>query len=338
MNRSRAWFESASRETGFRADTLEKVVRLGELASEVARHPLLGGVLALKGGTALNLGFGPPRRLSVDLDFNFVGSEDRDEMLARRPLVERSLESLARSRGYRLQWSRAEHAGRKAYLRYISSAGVDDRIEVDLNFLHRVAVDPPFSAELWQPADAERPSLHLVGIGELIAGKLCALLERGAPRDLFDATQLPAVAGAEWGSARIRSLFVALAGTLNHPVHTYGQDRWRRIDDRAVREQLHPTLAHTVRPDAYELREAAWAVLEPLLRVTAPEREYTDRLQTGDLRPELLFPSDPETATRLARHPALLWKARNAARHGRALQDVEEESLLRPEAQDEDSL
>ena len=89
MNRSRAWFDSAARETGHRADTLEKVVRLGELAGEVARHPLLGSVLALKGGTALNLCFGPPRRLSVDLDFNFVGSEDRDEMLERRPLVEK---------------------------------------------------------------------------------------------------------------------------------------------------------------------------------------------------------------------------------------------------------
>jgi hypothetical protein len=84
----------------------------------------------------------------VDLDFNFVGAEDRDGMLEQRPLVERSLESLALAQGYRLQWSRAEHAGRKAYLRYLSSAGVADRIELDLSFLHRVALDPPFIAEL----------------------------------------------------------------------------------------------------------------------------------------------------------------------------------------------
>ncbi len=315
MNRSRVWFDSAARETGYRADTLEKVVRLGDLAGEVARHPLLGSVLALKGGTALNLCFGPPARLSVDLDFNFVGSEDREDMVERRPLVERSLKALARSRGYELQWSRAAHAGRKAYLRYISSAGVADRIEVDLNFLHRVALDPSFLAELWQPADAERPSLTVVGIGELIAGKLCALLDRGAPRDLFDASRLPEVTGAAWGSPRLRSLFVALAGTLNHPVHTYGPDRWRRVDDRAVREQLHPTLGHHRRPTGQELREAAWTVVEPLLALEPGEREYTDRLQVGDLRPELLFPTDPETSARLARHPALLWKAQNARRH-----------------------
>ncbi len=60
MNRSRAWFDSVARELGYRADTLEEVVRLGELAGEVARHPFLSSVLALKGGTALNLCFGPP--------------------------------------------------------------------------------------------------------------------------------------------------------------------------------------------------------------------------------------------------------------------------------------
>jgi hypothetical protein len=38
MNRSRAWFEGAPKETGYRTDTLEKVTRL---ASRVGRHPAL---------------------------------------------------------------------------------------------------------------------------------------------------------------------------------------------------------------------------------------------------------------------------------------------------------
>lgn len=122
MNRSRAWFDAVAAETGYRAATLEKVVRLGELAAELARHPLLGTVLVLKGGTALNLCFGPPPRLSVDLDFNYVGAESREAMLKQRPLVERAIEAVARAERYRLQWSRAEHAGRKAYLGYTSSA------------------------------------------------------------------------------------------------------------------------------------------------------------------------------------------------------------------------
>jgi len=68
MSVSRETLAAASAESGFRPETLEKVVRLGQLAGDIARQPVLSRALALKGGTALNLCFGPPRRLSVDLE------------------------------------------------------------------------------------------------------------------------------------------------------------------------------------------------------------------------------------------------------------------------------
>ena len=42
-------------ETGYRLDTLEKVLRLLELLDEIAQDPVLSQRLALKGGTALNV-------------------------------------------------------------------------------------------------------------------------------------------------------------------------------------------------------------------------------------------------------------------------------------------
>lgn len=84
MNLSSEFLEGLATETDFRAETLEKVIRLGELAADVGRHPLLSRVLILKGGTALNLMFGPPARLSVDLDFNYIGQEDPAAMQAVR--------------------------------------------------------------------------------------------------------------------------------------------------------------------------------------------------------------------------------------------------------------
>jgi len=71
MNLSAEHLDGLAVKTGFRPETLEKVIRLGELAADIGRHPLLSRVLALKGGTALNLLFGSPVRLSVDLDFNY---------------------------------------------------------------------------------------------------------------------------------------------------------------------------------------------------------------------------------------------------------------------------
>jgi len=118
--------------------SLEKVVRLGELASDMARHPFLGSVLVLKGGTALNLCFGLPKRLSVDLDYNYIGQAEREKMLADKPRVETAVLEIAQRQKYRIQQSADAFAGRKLYLIYRSVLGQEERIEVDLNFLFRM--------------------------------------------------------------------------------------------------------------------------------------------------------------------------------------------------------
>ncbi len=143
MSLSRERAVQLAAETGFRADMLEKVVRLGELLADIRRHPVLSSPLALKGGTALNLSLEAPPRLSVDLDFNYVASADRERMQHDRPVLERAVESLAAARGYRVQRSRDEHAGRKLYLSYVNVEGVRDRMEVDLNLAQPRAGDPP---------------------------------------------------------------------------------------------------------------------------------------------------------------------------------------------------
>jgi len=116
MNVSLEYLDRCAAETGFQIDSLEKVTRLGEMASDIARHPFLGDVLVLKGGTALNLCFGPPARLSVDLDFNYIGYLEREKMLADRPKVEQAVEKLARRHGYRVQRSADAFVGRKLSL------------------------------------------------------------------------------------------------------------------------------------------------------------------------------------------------------------------------------
>jgi predicted nucleotidyltransferase component of viral defense system len=127
--------------TGFRPDTLEKVLRLGRVLDHVGRHPFLGERLALKGGTALNLFFGAKApRLTVDLDFNYVRPVEHDEMLREKGEIERALGLVAEADGYRLQWSAREHAGRKTYLHYRNALGTPERIEVDVNYLPELVV------------------------------------------------------------------------------------------------------------------------------------------------------------------------------------------------------
>ncbi len=320
MSVSREFLERGAADTGFPAAGLEKVVRLGELAGNVGRHPVLGEKLVLKGGTALNLGFGPPGRLSVDLDFNYVGAVERELMLVERPQIERAVTELARRSGYRVQQSANAFGGRKLFLHYRSVLGPEERIEVDLNFLLRLPLAEPEMRELWQPGDLDRPRLRFVAVEELLIGKLCALLDRCAARDAWDVANLAAEVAAVVEGPEFRGRFLILAATLDHAPDSYRESRLvERVTQQRVDEQLMPMLVTGVAPRATDLVTLAWKRVAPLLVLSDMERGFIEGLDAGELRTELLFPVNPDEAERLARHPALLWKAKHALEQHRRL-------------------
>jgi len=310
------FLERCASETGFRVSALEKVAGLGGLAGDITRHPLLGKALALKGGTALNLCFGRPKRLSVDLDFNYVGHAEREKMLKERPLVEAALIELAHKRGFRVQKSAEAFAGRKFYLHYRSVLGPEDRIEVDLNFIFRVPLSGLESCELWQPGELDRPVVRMVGREELFIGKLLALLDRGAARDVWDTAHLPELAGGRMAADHFRKLFIALSIVLDHSLSTYSRSRLERlVTDRVIMEQVAPLLHSEIELRVGDLIEKAWAVVIKFFDLCAEEKDYLESAGRGDLRLELLFPGDAQEAMRVAAHPAIQWKISNVKVH-----------------------
>ncbi len=143
MTVSRAFLERCAAESRYEPGPLEQVVRLGEMAAAVNGDRVLRHALLLKGGTPFNLAFGTPTRLSVDLDYNYVGAADRETMLAERPTVESAVAEIAQRFGYRVQQSAEGFAGRKFFLSYQSALGGSDRIEVDISYLLRVPLEEP---------------------------------------------------------------------------------------------------------------------------------------------------------------------------------------------------
>jgi predicted nucleotidyltransferase component of viral defense system len=303
--------------TGFRPDTLEKVLRLSRVLDQVGRHPFLGERLALKGGTALNLFFGAQApRLSVDLDFNYVRPVERDEMLREKGEVERALGLIAEGDGYRLQGDLREHAGGKIYLSYRNGLGTPDRIEVDVNFLYRVSLQRVVIQEGWTP-DPDFPSrARLVGLEETLAGKLLALVDRGAPRDLYDAAGL---AGGRWPyeAPLLRRLFVVLSAGLDRPMPTYEIPHRASLSQTELEEALEPMLRGDEHPRRDALTEALAPVMSTLATLSDPEKEYVERIQWGEFQPELVAGDDPELLERVRRHPMLLWKAENGRKRRR---------------------
>jgi len=316
MTPSLAYLQDCSIRTGYRIGPLEKVVRLGEFVADVSRHPFLGKVLILKGGTVLNLCFGPPKRLSVDLDFNYVGHPDREIMLADRPKVETAVLQMGERQGYRVQVSRDAFAGRKIYLGYRSVLGQDDRIEVDLNYLFRLLLVKPEIRELWQPGELDRPKVRVVGLEELLVGKLLALFDRGAVRDVWDVANLSAEAGRMVHSRHFRNRFIAFSVILNHLLPTYTRERLLRgMTDRTVTEQLGPMLSIPDPPKAVDIIERAWGIVQHLLDLAPSEKGYLTAIQQGELRAELLFKENSADYRLVTGHPAIEWKLANVRSH-----------------------
>jgi len=305
-------------ETGYPPATLEKVTRLGMLSGAISTHPYLRQALALKGGTALNLCLGgPPPRLSVDLDYNYIAQPERTAMEEERPRVEDALVTLIQRLGFRVQRSPDAFAGRKFFASYPSVFGPDDRVEVDLNYLWRIPLDDVQSVEFWQPGELERPTIRMVSPLELGVGKLLAYLNRTAPRDVWDTARLPGILGETLRGHQFKRTFVALSAMLPHPLHTYSRDVLeRRAPSELMAGQLFPMLTENSQLDAAELLEQSWSVAAPFVELTADERAYVDEIHAGTANLELLFPDAPAIAQRLAEHPVIGWKLRNVQQHG----------------------
>jgi predicted nucleotidyltransferase component of viral defense system len=311
------YLQHCSSLTGYAVGSLEKVVRLGEIAADIYRHPFLGHALALKGGTALNLCYGQPRRLSVDLDFNYIGHLERDKMLKDRPRIEDALVQLARRKAYGVQKSADAFAGRKIYLLFRSATGQNDRLEVDLNFLFRMPIEDTTTQKMWQPGDLEQPTVRIVSLLEILVGKLLAYLDRSAVRDAWDLSFLTNRARDVMDSGWFRSCFIAFSAILNHPLTAYTKDRIEnRITARIVIEQLAPMLiGDTASFQPGDLIERSWSAISPFMRLSENEAKYISSIHQGEFYPELLFKDDPEEGKRIAAHPAILWKLVNVRNH-----------------------
>jgi predicted nucleotidyltransferase component of viral defense system len=305
--------------TGFRAEALEKVLRLLDLLDGLRAHPFLKSRIALKGGTALHLFIFDVPRLSVDIDLNYTGAADRETMLAERPKIEQAIQAVCGRLGVQIKRVPGEHAGGTWRLSYTSVTGRPGVLEVDVNFLLRTPLWPAV------PTDSKRigafgvAQVPLLDVHELAAGKLAALFGRAASRDLFDAREL--LVATPFDAARLRLGFVVYGGINRRDWRTVALDDVQ-ADPREVDRQLVPLLRAGVSPAREDL--VPWTErlvaecrdrLSALLPLRPEEIEFLDRLNDrGEIAPELLI-ADADMQQRLRDHPGLRWKALNVRKH-----------------------
>lgn len=317
MKISREKLMVESQATGFRPEVLEKVMQLLNLLDGLNRHPFLKERWALKGGTALNLFLFDVPRLSVDIDLNYIGSVDRETMLAERPKIEKAVLAVCSREGMNITRVPTDHAGGKWRLRYDSSLSEGGNLEIDLNFMFRLPLWPVAICDA-TVGTSSASQIPVLDLHELAAGKLAALFARHASRDLFDAHHL--LTQMNLDTQKLRLGFV-LYGGMN-------RKDWRSVaiqdvgyEPRELENQLVPVVRDTF---LHQQKTSDWAErmiaecrqrLKIVLPLNAQEMEFLDRLlDYGKIEPQFLT-DDEAIMDRIRSHPLLQWKAVNVRQH-----------------------
>ena len=176
-----------AKELGFVRDTYEKVCRLTDILKFFENDALLGNSLALKGETAINLTIFNLPRLSVDIDLDFSKNVTRDEMMATRSIINDRIEKFMKANGYLLSpKSKQYHALDSFVYEYSNSGGMKDNIKVEINYMlrcHVLETEQRHFESSWEPIGVSVLSVAPI---EIFASNIVALINRTAPRDLYD--------------------------------------------------------------------------------------------------------------------------------------------------------
>ncbi len=317
MNFDEATVIATQKSTGFDLLYIEKVLRLLDILELFFAHPELKDKYVLKGGTALNLFYFRLPRLSVDIDLNYLGL-DRETMLVDRSEHETILSEQLMQRGYILKRVPAEHAGGKWRLAYRSFAGIQQNIELDLNYMHRIPLLPIQRYDSFPLGTQSAHQIPILDIHELAAGKLCALIARCKPRDLFDACNL--LNQSELDRVVLRRCFVVYAAFNKVDFSTIEGLGELKFDAQQFRQELMETLANGIVTDSPErylavLVEECREKLNIILPFTENERQFLTLVnRRGELQPELLTDSQ-DLIEKIKTHPMLQWKIFNVRKH-----------------------
>jgi len=308
-----------ARLTGYKADMVEKVLHLLHLLNALNTHPYLKEKWVLKGGTALILFSQYLPRLSVDIDLNYVGALDRENMLTERPKFEAAIQAVCAREGFNVRRVPDEHAGGKWRLNYQSYTGQSGNLEIDLNYMFRQPLWESKPSDSYLLGAVKATNIPVLDIHEIAAGKLAALLSRGQARDLFDSHWL--LKSGALASEKLRLAFVVY-GAMN-------RIDWRDItvdsinfEPAELARQLLPTLKAGTAENygsptdygLYLIRECREEI-SSVLPLTASEKSFLDLLLDQGVIDATLLTNSPGLQKRIQDQPLLQWKAHNVRKH-----------------------
>lgn len=298
-----------AKELGFVRDTFEKVCRLADVLKFFENDDILSTCLALKGGTAINLTIFNLPRLSVDIDLDFSENISRDEMLEKRPIITERISKYMSANGYVLSGKSKQHHALDSFVfEYQNAGGMKDNIKIEINYMIRCHILPVTRRKVNLPWLSEEVSVLSVAPMEIFASKIVALLNRTAPRDLYDIHNLLELGlfdESEQDMLKKCVVFYSCIGSETvHKEFTF--ESLDNMPQNKIKTDLLPVLRFGAYFDLKPAREKVADYLKSLLVLTPQETEFIDNFGNGEYKPELIF--EGNMLNNVSEHPMAIWK------------------------------
>ncbi|MCM1048032.1 MAG: nucleotidyl transferase AbiEii/AbiGii toxin family protein [Clostridiales bacterium] len=301
------WLSKTAAQEGFVRDTLEKVYRLARVLQYINSNPLMRDCLALKGGTAINLTVFNLPRLSVDIDLDYSKETDREGMLEDRRLIVEDMEKYMTAEGYQKSGkSKTSHSLDSMIFMYNNTAGINDNIKIEINYSMRVHIYPLVYRKVQTGGVLEEFEVLSVDGTEIFGSKIKALLDRAAPRDLYDVDNMVKYGlfngSEERDMLRKCAVFYMAIGNKEVPekidLSAIDEITWYRI-----KTELIPVKRKREKFDLDETKQRVKEYLENTMCLTDSGSRFLQEFCVRKYHPEYLFEKQ-EIVNRLEK---LLW-------------------------------
>ncbi len=172
---------------------IEKDYVLTWILLALADSPLVG-LMAFKGGTALKKIYFPDYRYSEDLDFTLTGEDTPDELLAG---LSQLLHQLAESQGFQfdIPEGRIERRDESLtiYVKFVGplqARATSRDLKIDITLVERLVFPVQMKMVFSDYSDRVERQIRAYALEEVLIEKLCAIIGRTEPRDVYDAHYL----------------------------------------------------------------------------------------------------------------------------------------------------
>lgn len=311
------YIELIAKESGFIPSTLEKVERLIKILEWINKDSKLNKLLALKGGTAINIALFNFPRLSVDIDLDLIENITKEEMILQKENIHKLIIQYLNANEYKINVNKSKsvHALDSIVAEYIDIKGNHDNIKIEINYMNRVHILDTKQLEVCTDIFKDRHFIiNCINPIEIYASKICALLDRTTARDLFDIYTLAKYNLFDKNEKKLlRQCFMLhYIAICNYKLIDMKIDNIEKIKKQDIKQKLLPTLKdrNPQKSDIEVMKKEVRKYLEEILIVDDNVKEFYEKFTKGVYEPELLF-QDALILGKVKSHPMIIWKLSN---------------------------